>query len=94
MFQIPQLQRTMKEIINVQVGQCGNQIGAKFWEYISEEHGLQTDGTYKGDNGSQLERITSYYKEMEGEGIKKIVVPSTSVLNIFKVESMFLVRFW
>ena len=27
-----------REIIHVQVGQCGNQIGAKFWETISKEH--------------------------------------------------------
>lgn len=25
-------------------GQCGNQIGAKFWEVISDEHGIDTTG--------------------------------------------------
>jgi len=29
----------MREIVHVQAGQCGNQIGAKFWEIISDEHG-------------------------------------------------------
>jgi hypothetical protein len=29
----------MREIVHVQAGQCGNQIGAKFWEVISDEHG-------------------------------------------------------
>ena len=29
----------MREIVHVQGGQCGNQIGAKFWEVISDEHG-------------------------------------------------------
>jgi tubulin beta len=24
----------MREIVHVQAGQCGNQIGAKFWEII------------------------------------------------------------
>ena len=27
----------MREIVHVQAGQCGNQIGAKFWEVISDE---------------------------------------------------------
>ncbi|KAK4050451.1 Tubulin beta chain (Beta tubulin) [Microbotryomycetes sp. JL201] len=28
-----------REIVHLQTGQCGNQIGAKFWETVSEEHG-------------------------------------------------------
>ena len=32
---------TMREIVHVQAGQCGNQIGAKFWEIISDEHGAK-----------------------------------------------------
>jgi tubulin beta len=31
----------MREIVHVQVGQCGNQVGAKFWEVVSEEHGMR-----------------------------------------------------
>ena len=27
----------MREIVHVQAGQCGNQIGAKFWEVISDD---------------------------------------------------------
>ena len=27
----------MREILHLQAGQCGNQIGAKFWEVISDE---------------------------------------------------------
>ena len=27
----------MREIVHLQAGQCGNQIGAKFWEIISDE---------------------------------------------------------
>merc|ERR1712156_954756 len=27
----------MREIVHIQAGQCGNQIGAKFWEIISDE---------------------------------------------------------
>ena len=35
-----------REIVHVQVGQCGNQIGLKFWEYVCNEHGISGDGKY------------------------------------------------
>ena len=54
---------TMREIVHLQVGQCGNQIGAKFWEIISDEHGIDPTGTYVGDSDLQLERINVYYNE-------------------------------
>uniref|UniRef100_A0A914CA17 Tubulin beta chain n=1 Tax=Acrobeloides nanus TaxID=290746 RepID=A0A914CA17_9BILA len=54
----------MKEIVQVQVGQCGNQIGTKFWEVISGEHAIQPEGSYKGDCDLQLERIDAYYKHV------------------------------
>lgn len=53
----------MREIVHIQAGQCGNQIGTKFWEIISEEHGISVTGNYEGNNPSQLERISVYYKE-------------------------------
>jgi tubulin beta len=43
--------------------QCGNQIGTKFWEVLSEEHGIDHDGTYKGTDDLQLERINVYFNE-------------------------------
>ena len=53
----------MREIVHMQAGQCGNQIGAKFWEIISDEHGIDPSGTYNGDSALQLERINVYYNE-------------------------------
>merc|ERR1711988_1883563 len=44
----------------------GNQIGAKFWEVISDEHGVDPTGTYHGDSDLQLERINVYYNEATG----------------------------
>ncbi|KAH7097901.1 beta-tubulin [Auriculariales sp. MPI-PUGE-AT-0066] len=37
-----------REIISVQVGQAGNQVGEAFWRAVLAEHGLGTDGVYKG----------------------------------------------
>merc|ERR1712066_1199397 len=56
----------VRELVHVQGGQCGNQIGAKFWEVISDEHGIDPTGTYHGDSDLQLERINVYYNEATG----------------------------
>merc|ERR1711868_265757 len=56
----------MREIVHIQAGQCGNQIGAKFWEVISDEHGIDPTGSYCGDSDLQLERINVYYNEATG----------------------------
>ncbi|XP_042193694.1 tubulin beta chain-like isoform X10 [Callorhinchus milii] len=56
----------MREIVHIQAGQCGNQIGSKFWEVISDEHGVDPTGTYHGDSDLQLERINVYYNEATG----------------------------
>ncbi|KAG0163156.1 gamma-tubulin [Apophysomyces sp. BC1034] len=34
-----------REIITLQAGQCGNQIGSEFWRQICAEHGISSDGT-------------------------------------------------
>lgn len=62
----------MREIVHIQVGQCGNQIGAKFWETISQvlfflplfalsffplkEHGINGEGIFTGTDDAQIER--------------------------------------
>ncbi|XP_025787639.1 tubulin beta-1 chain isoform X5 [Puma concolor] len=56
----------MREIVHIQIGQCGNQIGAKFWEVIGKEHGIDAAGGYFGDCALQLERISVYYNEAHG----------------------------
>ncbi|KAI6688357.1 hypothetical protein NL676_025185 [Syzygium grande] len=58
----------MREILHIQGGQCGNQIGSKFWEVICDEHGVDPTGKFTGDASSdlQLERINVYYNEASG----------------------------
>ncbi|XP_065722602.1 tubulin beta-1 chain isoform X2 [Drosophila suzukii] len=53
----------MREIVHLQAGQCGNQIGSKFWEIISDEHGIDPNGYYHGESPLQRERIDVYYNE-------------------------------
>merc|ERR1712198_771237 len=65
-YRVNQSTTNMREIVHIQAGQCGNQIGAKFWEIISDEHGIDPTGTYHGDSDLQLERINVYYNEASG----------------------------
>ncbi len=39
----------------------------QFWEIISEEHGIDATGMYKGESDLQLERVSVYYNEASGE---------------------------
>eukprot|EP01084_Bolivina_argentea_P156748 273166_1 len=58
----------VREIIHVQVGQCGNQIGNSFWTTMGREHRLESDGKFMGkaDNPEdklRLDKIDVYYAE-------------------------------
>eukprot|EP01084_Bolivina_argentea_P086730 156734_1 len=58
----------VREIIQCQVGQCGNQIGNAFWHTISKEHKLSIEGRFKGTpenskNQILLDKINVYYQE-------------------------------
>jgi len=65
----------MREIVHIQAGQCGNQIGAKFWEKMALEHGINQDGAYVGENALQLERINVYFNEgMGGRYVPRAVL--------------------
>jgi tubulin beta len=55
-----------REIVCIAGGQCGNQIGAKFWEVICAEHGIEKNGEYRGEEDNQLERINVYFNEATG----------------------------
>ncbi|KAL6939877.1 Tubulin beta chain (Beta tubulin) [Hanseniaspora osmophila] len=43
--------------------QCGNQIGAAFWETICGEHGLDYDGRYVGTNPLEKAGLPVYFNE-------------------------------
>lgn len=68
----------MREILHLQVGQCGNQIGTKFWEIICEEHGINKNGEYEGESDLQLERIDVYFKE----GYQAKYVPRSILVDL------------
>lgn len=58
--------------MHVQLGQCGNQIGAKFWETICDEHSLNQRGEFIGDkeNSLCLDRIHVYFNQNQAGNYK------------------------
>uniref|UniRef100_A0A3P9PBN2 Tubulin/FtsZ GTPase domain-containing protein n=1 Tax=Poecilia reticulata TaxID=8081 RepID=A0A3P9PBN2_POERE len=75
----------MREIVHIQAGQCGNQIGAKFWEVISDEHGIDPTGTYHGDSDLQLDRISVYYNEATDS--RKPVLEHDPVIGCWNIKT-------
>merc|ERR1711874_85296 len=52
----------VREILHVQVGQCGNQVGTRFWESVTTEHNLKfADGTWDEEKASG--------EDADGDGI-------------------------
>jgi hypothetical protein len=44
----------------------------QFWEVISDEHGIDSSGTYNGISDLQLERISVYYNEASGKNVQLV----------------------
>ena len=56
----------MGEIIHIQVGQCGNQIGASFWNEVLREHHIDRNGYYQGSQPHlDLSKSQVYFTESE-----------------------------
>ncbi|KAK9880631.1 hypothetical protein WA026_011872 [Henosepilachna vigintioctopunctata] len=78
----------MREIVHVQAGQCGNQIGSKFWEVVSDEHGIDPNGNFHGDSDLQLERINVYFNEATGGNyVPRCVLVDLEPTNLDAVRS-------
>nr|XP_037282731.1 tubulin beta chain-like [Rhipicephalus microplus] len=78
----------MREIVLIQTGQFGNQVGAKFWEVISDEHGIEPTGSYHGDSDQQLQRLNVYYNEApEGKYVPRAILVDLEPGNMDSVRS-------
>lgn len=58
----------MREVITVQVGQCGNQVGTQFWKRLCAEHGIQPDGileSYANESAGDRKDVFFYQADDE-----------------------------
>lgn len=53
----------MRELIQIQVGRCGNKIGENFWEKIIEEHNISKTGALTSKTTEETDKINVYFTE-------------------------------
>mmetsp|Transcript_34676 Transcript_34676/g.40131 ORF Transcript_34676/g.40131 Transcript_34676/m.40131 type:complete len:107 (+) Transcript_34676:12-332(+) len=53
----------MREIIQINVGQCGSGVGSAFWRLIGQEHSIGLDGAYSGSDDDELANANVFYCE-------------------------------
>ncbi|KIJ62875.1 hypothetical protein HYDPIDRAFT_30018 [Hydnomerulius pinastri MD-312] len=68
-----------REIINIQAGQAGNQVGERFWKMLLAEHGLDDSGMYIGQDPLQIARAGVYFTPIDSNGPTKYVPRSVQV---------------
>ena len=61
-----------REIITIQVGQCGNQIGQEFWRQLCCEHGISPDGILEefATEGTDRKDVFFYQVDKVGDGLR------------------------
>jgi len=82
----------VREIVHVQVGQCGNQVGLAFWNAVTKEHQLaknmqfKAEGATKDSDGDglpdELEKIDVYYRGTSGERTTCKWVPRAVLVDL------------
>ena len=48
----------MREVLQLQIGQWGNQIGQQFWKKLIDEHSIDSDGNFIGNDPHLLQYAT------------------------------------
>lgn len=71
-----------REIITIQVGQCGNQIGRAFWELLLEEHSLTKNQDQLFDSA-----LSSFFKNYDKDGYD-ISKKTDKQINCLKARSI------
>ncbi|KAI8914940.1 Tubulin/FtsZ, GTPase domain-containing protein [Powellomyces hirtus] len=56
-----------REIITLQAGQCGNQIGQEFWSLLCAEHGISPDGTLEDFATEGTDRKDVFFYQADDE---------------------------
>lgn len=56
-----------REIITLQIGQCGNQIGMEFWKQLCAEHGISSDGILEDFATDGTDRKDVFFYQADDE---------------------------
>eukprot|EP00959_Pyramimonas_sp_CCMP1952_P420229 8801645-Pyramimonas_sp.AAC.1 len=90
-----------REIITLQVGQCGNQVGTEFWKQLCLEHGISADGILEdfATNGEDRKDVFFYQADDEHYVPRALLldleprvinsIQSTAYRNLYNPENIF-----
>eukprot|EP00171_Calliarthron_tuberculosum_P019222 IDg19222t1 len=92
----------MREVITVQVGQCGNQVGTQFWKRLCAEHGISPDGIlepYANESAGDRKDVFFYQADDEHYIPRALLIDleprvvhgiqSSAYKNLYNPESVF-----
>lgn len=64
----------MREIITLQIGQCGNQMATEFWKSILNEHNLDSDGSILSNQDLNDRKDIFFYESDDNKFIPRSVL--------------------
>ncbi|CAL6001541.1 Alpha-tubulin [Hexamita inflata] len=75
----------MNEVINVHVGQAGNQIGETCWELFNLEHNINNEGLVCNGENNQDNHIRTFYSESQSHKFtpRALFVDKDAINNTF-----------
>jgi len=93
-----------REIITLQVGQCGNQIGSEFWKTLCLEHGIGKDGLltkYAAENPSDDRKDVFFYQADDNHFVPRALlfdleprvinaIQTSDYANLYNPENIFI----
>lgn len=91
-----------REIVTLQVGQCGNQVGTEFWKKLCSEHGINNDGIVEEYATQSGDRKDVFFYQADDERYipraclidlePRVIngIQNSEVRNLFNPENVFL----
>lgn len=77
----------MREIITLQVGQCGNQIGFEFWKLLCEQHGIDKNGFLVNTNDIGDRKDVFFYQADDDHYIPRAILLDLEPRVINKIKT-------
>lgn len=79
----------MREVITLQVGQCGNQMGTEFWRTICREHGISGNGILQDNRDLGDRKDVFFYQADDNVFVPRAVLVDLEPRVIAQVPSFF-----
>ncbi|AFM98765.1 gamma-tubulin [Encephalitozoon hellem ATCC 50504] len=79
----------MREVITLQIGQCGNQMGGEFWKMLCKEHGISSCGTLQDDRDLGDRKDVFFYQADDNVFVPRAILVDLEPRVISQVSSFF-----